>query len=240
MRTVILCEGTTDLIMLQFLLQYKYGWRYKGFIENTESNRLVVRKLERENGDSIELKSCGGISNIPEKLSELKDSNENATKAEEVIQRIIVMFDHDTVKSPEEFLASMNDKIGTDFKDDIFGKYVDWNMQDAFEDMISVKLLLLFVPAGETGAIETVMLNALNTDKIEEDLIISSEKFIDFVIKQQDRYLQKKSRWKKAIFNTYFVIRAPEEKYDERAKILSAYDWKGNEVLEKSFGFLDL
>lgn len=56
----------------------------------------------------------------------------------------------------------------------------------------------------------------------------------------QDRYLQKKSLVAKAVFNTYFAIRTPEEKYDERARVLKAYDWEKNQVLNDSFDFLDI
>ena len=38
MKAVVFCEGTTDLLMIQFVLQYKYGWKYDGFVENTVSN----------------------------------------------------------------------------------------------------------------------------------------------------------------------------------------------------------
>ena len=41
MKAVVFCEGTTDLLMIQFVLQYKYGWKYDGFVENTVSNRLM-------------------------------------------------------------------------------------------------------------------------------------------------------------------------------------------------------
>ena len=43
--------------------------------------------------------------------------------------------------------------------------------------------------------------------------------------------LQKKSLIAKAVFNTYFAIRTPEEKFDERSRVLKAYDWEKNEVL---------
>ena len=52
--------------------------------------------------------------------------------------------------------------------------------------------------------------------------------------------LLKPSRISKAVFNTYFSIRTPEEKYDERAKVINAYNWKGNEVLNSCFQFLNI
>ena len=54
MRTKILCEGTTDVLLLQFVLQYRYEWEYDGFLENTKSNRLVRRNVKK-NGNQIEM-----------------------------------------------------------------------------------------------------------------------------------------------------------------------------------------
>lgn len=84
------------------------------------------------------------------------------------------------------------------------------------------------------------MLQALNVDEIENDLIQQSEQFMRNTSTRQNRYLQKDSRIHKAIFNTYFAIRTPEEKYDERARILKAFDWKNNEVLNEYFAFLNI
>ena len=72
MKAIILCEGTTDLLMIQFVVQYKYGWQYDGFVENTVTNRLIRRNLSRGN-DSVEINSCGGIMNIPSKINKIKE-----------------------------------------------------------------------------------------------------------------------------------------------------------------------
>jgi len=47
-KTVIFCEGTTDLLMIQFVLQYRYGWKYHGFLENAETQRLLKKTLEKK------------------------------------------------------------------------------------------------------------------------------------------------------------------------------------------------
>ena len=57
---------------------------------------------------------------------------------------------------------------------------------------------------------------------------------------KQKRYLQRKSLISKAVFNTYFAIRMPEEAPRERAKVLRAYVWKNNVVLNEGFRFLDI
>jgi len=73
---------------------------------------------------------------------------------------------------------------------------------------IKIDLFIISVPENEIGSIENVMLDALNTDAIEEELIDDCRTFIAEVAEKQDRYINKKSRICKAIFNTYFAIRA--------------------------------
>lgn len=115
-----------------------------------------------------------------------------------------------------------------------------WKVNNLVFGELEFDLYIRCLPETETGAIETIMLEALSTDFIEENLIEDSKSFILRMAQKQNRYLQKKSLVSKAVFNTYFAIRTPEEKYDERARILKAYDWEGNEVLNNSFNFLDV
>lgn len=239
MRTVIFCEGTTDLLMLQFVLQYKYHCKYDGFLENTVTNRLLKRKLVKD-GVSIEIRSCGGMMNIPSEMKKLQEQTEFATRTEEYFDKVIVLIDHDTNDSNKDFIDKVNDKLQTNFKESDLNILKKWKINNVIIGELELDLYIRCIPENETGAIETIMLQALATDTIEEHLIEDSKNFILKIAQNQKRYLQKKSLISKAIFNTYFAIRTPEEKYDERARILKAYDWEGNVILNDSFGFLDI
>lgn len=239
MKTLIFCEGTTDLLMLQFVLQYKYGWKYDGFVENTITNRLIKRNLVKD-GHIIEINSCGGITNIPNNMHKIKEMIEYATKIEELYSKIIIIIDHDTVDSNKKFIEQLNICIGEEFCEEQINSWSEWEIDNQVLGSLKIDLYIECIPERETGAIESIMLEALGTDLGERNLIEESEKFINNIATMQNRYLQKKSRIYKAVFNTYFSIRAPEEKYDERARILSAYDWKNNEMLNSSFSFLDI
>lgn len=239
MKTLILCEGTTDLLMLQFILQYKYGWKYNGFVENTITNRLIKRNLIKD-GNLIEINSCGGITNISNIMCKVKEVVEYATKSEEIYSKVIIMIDHDTVDSNNKFIEQLNICMGEEFSEERINAWSEWTIENQVLGLLKMDLYIECIPERETGAIESIMLEALGTDLEEKKLIFESEKFISNIATTQNRYLQKKSRICKAVFNTYFSIRAPEEKYDERARILSAYDWRNNEVLNSSFSFLDI
>lgn len=239
MRAVVLCEGTTDLLMIQYVLQYKYDWKYEGFLENTVTNRLQKKTLKK-NEAITEIQSCGGITNIPVKVKERKEQIEFATKKEELIDKIIILIDHDTVESNRLFIDQINEALETHFEECDINTDKKWVIDNQVLGECQVDLCIRCIPEDETGAIEKIMLEALATDDIEKDIIEESNTFIKEIEQTQTRYLQKKSLIAKAVFNTYFAIRTPEEKYDERARILKAYDWKNNEVLNRCFNFLDI
>lgn len=239
MKTIICCEGTTDLLMIQFVLQFKYGWTYKGYMEDKSSNRLLGRELKKGE-DTAKILACGGIMKIPSELKKIYDRQMNVTRQEEVWNRIIVMIDNDTEEGTLSFLSKLNEELHTAFGEEHLNSPGKMSITNPVFGDIPIELQIQCIPQNDTGAIEKIMLEALNTDAIEENLIKECGQFIQEVTESQDRYLQRKSRVNKAIFNTYFAIRAPEEKYDERARVLNAYDWKNNKVLNSNFAFLDI
>lgn len=239
MRAVVFCEGTTDLMMIQFVLQYRYGWKYDGFLENSVTNRLLKKTLIKD-GASIEIRNCGGIMNIPNKMREFQEQMEFATRKEEFFDKVIILIDHDTIDSNIAFIDKVNEKLQTHFRECDINVDRKWKVNNLIVGELDLDLYIRCIPEKETGAIETIMLEALATDTVEEDIIEDSKKFILEIAQKQNRYLQKKSLVAKAVFNTYFAIRTPEEKYDERARVLKAYDWEKNKVLNNSFDFLDV
>lgn len=239
MRAVILCEGTTDLLMIQYVLQYRYDWEYEGFLENAVTNKLLKKTLKK-NGANIEIYSCGGITNIPIRMKSIKDQLEYVTRKEEFIDKVIVLIDHDTVDSNRTFIEQINENLDAQFVEEDINNNTKWTINNFIFGSCQVDLCFRCLPENETGAIEKIMLEALATDEVEENLIKDSNDFITEMAQKQNRYLKKKSRIPKAVFNTYFAIRTPEERYDERARILKAYDWENNETINKNFYFLDI
>ena len=194
----------------------------------------------KKDGSNIEIQSCGGITNIPIKMKSIKDQLEYVTRKEEFIDKVIILIDHDTIDSNREFIEQINENLGTQFVEEDINSNSKWIINNFVLGQCQVDLCFRCLPENETGAIEKIMLEALTTDEVEDNLIKDSNDFITEMAQKQNRYLRKKSRISKAVFNTYFAIRMPEEKYDERARILKAYDWKNNETINKNFNFLDI
>lgn len=210
-----------------------------GFVENSETNRLIKRKLKKEEA-TIEIRSCGGIMNIPNELKELQEQIAFSVRKNEVFDKVFVLIDHDTVSSNVEFMDKVNEKLETKFSEVDINVERKWKISNEIMGEQVIDIFIKCLPESETGAIEKIMLEALSTDNLEQEIIDKSNEFIIKMAQTQKRYLQRKSLISKAVFNTYFAIRTPEEKYDERARILKAYDWKNNETINKCFSFLDI
>lgn len=239
MRTVILCEGTTDLLMIQFVLQYKYGWKYDDYLDDAETNRLIKKKLIKQN-EIVEIQSCSGINNIPRELAKIKDMISFVIREQECIDNVIVLIDHDTISSNEDFIYQVNNELETSFNVKDINSFIVWKIENIIGGDVNVNLLIKCIPENATGAIESVLLEALDTDAVENYVIKNIDQFINNMAKGQNRYLQKNSYIPKAIFNTYFAIRTPEESHKERSRVLKAYDWKNNVVLNQCFDFLNI
>lgn len=129
MRAVILCEGTTDLLMIQYVLQYRYDWEYEGFLENAVTNKLLKKTLKK-NGANIEIYSCGGITNIPIRMKSIKDQLEYVTRKEEFIDKVIVLIDHDTVDSNRTFIEQINENLDAQFVEEDINNNTKWTINN--------------------------------------------------------------------------------------------------------------
>ncbi len=239
MKSIILCEGTTDLLLLQFLLEYKYGYKYKTSVVNPKSSKLKSKTLDKDKS-SIEIRACDGIDNIPKELKSVIDKNIYAQQ-EEVYHTIMVLIDKDTAISDMQFLSKCNYCALKGWKSFKVEEWLEYEMMTTFNETIKLKVYFKSIPEVGVGAIENVMLDALSTDSDDKIIVNKCEKFIDHIKKKHasKKYIKNESAKYKAIFNTYFAIRIPNQKYNERAKILRAYDWVNNDILNQTFSFLD-
>ena len=118
---------------------------------------------------------------------------EYSTKKEELFDKVIILIDHDTVDSNKIFVDKLNEKLQTNFNERDINVDIKWKTDNLVFKEIELDFYISCLPEEETGAIESVMLEALVTDDIEENLVNNSEKFILYIRENQDRYLQRKS-----------------------------------------------
>ena len=242
MRSVILCEGSTDFVLLQYYMRKVYGWEYKNnysvLINGYKERKCVFKKDHSE----LNIIGCGGCSRIPGGLQFILDSN-SLSAEDEAYNRIVIITDRDEVETESEFETIIATELGKqqiEWKDDISNdKWIDFHYENGQGDNCNAKLLLLVIPFEDTGAMETFLLDAIGKANPYDAKIISDcNQFVDNVDNQK-KYLNKRRYITKAKFDVYFSVRTAAEQFVERQNILKNIPWEDYAEIQNSFKKLD-
>lgn len=242
MRSVILCEGSTDFVLLQYYMRKVYGWEYKKndsvLINGYKARKCVLKKDRSE----LNIIGCGGCSRIPEGLQFILDSN-SLSAEDEAYDRIVIITDRDEVETESEFETIIATELGKqqiEWKDDISNdKWIDFHYENGQGDHCNAKILLLVIPFEDTGAMETFLLDAVGkADSYDAQIISECNQFVDNVDNQK-KYLNKRRYITKAKFDVYFSVRTAAEQFVERQNILKNIPWEDYAEIQSSFKKLD-
>ena len=242
MRSVILCEGSTDFVLLQYYMRKVHGWEYKKndnvLIKGYKARKCVLKKDRSE----LNIIGCGGCSRIPEGLQFILDSN-SLSAEDEAYDRIVIITDRDEVETESEFETIIATELGKqqiEWKDDISNdKWIDFHYENGQGDHCNAKILLLVIPFEDTGAMETFLLDAVGkADSYDAQIISECNQFVDNVDNQK-KYLNKRRYITKAKFDVYFSVRTAAEQFVERQNILKNIPWEDYAEIQNSFKKLD-
>lgn len=242
MRSVILCEGSTDFVLLQYYMRKVYGWEYKKnesvLIKGYKARKCVLKKDRSE----LNIIGCGGCSRIPEGLQFILDSN-SLSAEDEAYDRIVIITDRDEVETESEFETIIATELGKqqiEWKDDISNdKWIDFHYENGQGDHCNAKILLLVIPFEDTGAMETFLLDAVGkADSYDAQIISDCNQLVDNVDNQK-KYLNKRRYITKAKFDVYFSVRTAAEQFVERQNILKNIPWEDYAEIQNSFKKLD-
>lgn len=242
MRSVILCEGSTDFVLLQYYMRKVHGWEYKKndnvLIKGYKARKCVLKKDRSE----LNIIGCGGCSRIPEGLQFILDSN-SLSAEDEAYDRIVIITDRDEVETESEFETIIATELGKqqiEWKDDISNdKWIDFHYENGQGDHCNAKILLLVIPFEDTGAMETFLLDAVGkADSYDAQIISDCNQFVDNVDNQK-KYLNKRRYITKAKFDVYFSVRTAAEQFVERQNILKNIPWEDYAEIQNSFKKLD-
>lgn len=238
MRSVILCEGSTDFVLLQYYMRKVHGWEYKKndnvLIKGYKARKCVLKKDRSE----LNIIGCGGCSRIPEGLQFILDSN-SLSAEDEAYDRIVIITDRDEVETESEFETIIATELGKqqiEWKDDISNdKWIDFHYENGQGDHCNAKILLLVIPFEDTGAMETFLLDAVGkADSYDAQIISECNQFVDNVDNQK-KYLNKRRYITKAKFDVYFSVRTAAEQFVERQNILKNIPWENYTAIQESF-----
>lgn len=248
MKTLILCEGKTDAIILSYFLSKKYNWKH---VSNREMNKSKYKDIIRfqinenqscclyENGEKLLLiYACGGIEEIPKKINEVADIN-SQSDFEKRFNKIIVMTDKDE-NELNELEIKFNEwikksKIELNEKLEIGNWILTKTKQNIIGEtkFFEAKMLFLVLPKEGTGNLEVFLLEALRETGIEE-VIEEAKKYIENV-KETPTISNKTRKITKAKLQAVFSVLSPEWVFSELDERLLSVEWEKLEEVNKMY-----
>ena len=242
MKNIILCEGSTDYVLLQYFMRKVYGWGDKGKSNEKSNSRYFksVRTMMKES-DSLSIRGCGGAKNLLPGFQYMVEYN-NLSSESEAFDRIVILTDRDDAGTEAEFSKNVEDilnegnvRIDTNVCNDC---WVECYYHNGHGKEMRFQLLLLVVPFEDTGAMETFLLEAVSKkDNYDAEIITKGNAFIDGVDSEK-RYLSKRRYITKAKFDVYFSVRTAATQFVERQDILKNVEWEEYAALQTGFAKL--
>lgn len=238
MRSVILCEGSTDFVLLQHFMRRTYQWEYKSNKQINIAGQSALECTLQKDDNTVSIIGCGGCNRLIPCLNyELMLNSVSALG--EAYDKIVIITDRDEVLTEQEFSEQIEYQIKV-----YNGKYsglitnnewMEFSFINGYGDELKTKLLMLVIPFEETGAMETFLLNAIaEQDEYDKYIINQCNAFVDNVDNQR-KYLNKRRYITKAKFDVYFSVRTSAEQFNERRNIIKNVAWEKYPLIQNSF-----
>ncbi len=222
MKSIILCEGYTDCILLQYFLRKAYGWKDGGRDLILEKKFKPMRVLKKTN-DILKIGGCKGCTELLSKLSFVLDMNNISADDGAEFERIVLITDRDEQNTEQNFISGIMNVLSDNHvrvKGLSNNQWCDGTYINGRGKELQMKLLLLDSVAAD--------------DPYDAGMISKCNLFVDH-IDPQKRYLHQRRHVTKAKFNVYFSVRAAEEQFVERQSVLMSVKWEQYSGIQKDF-----
>lgn len=245
MNSIIICEGSTDYVLLQYYMRQAHQWNDDTSIQK---NILKMPGQKSRNltksSDLLTIMAVGGCSKIANGLRAALEKNYlTPPDLSTVYSKLVLVTDRDEVSTENEFIEKIQAILG---ECNVFvngpienNVWIDCSMNSQIGLSINFSILLLIIPFEETGAMETFLLNSIaNEDAYDKRIIDECTTFVDN-IDPESKYLTSRRYITKAKFDTYFSVRTPVEQYEKRQCILKNVKWEQYNQIQTAFQKLE-
>lgn len=242
MKNLILCEGSTDGILLQYFMRKVYQWDDEAMNGNLlGANASWFRRMKK--GDQyLDIAACKGSSRLLSNFELILKFNYNAT-LEEAYKKVALVTDRDEEDTEGEFIQKVKrclfDKGIRILDQAEHNSWITCEYESSNGKIRKIQLLLLVIPFSQTGAMETFLLECISKkDTYDAQIIEKGNSFIDN-IDPQKKYLTKRRYITKAKFDVYFSVRTAADQFIQRQNILKDIEWERYLDVQHEFAKLD-
>lgn len=245
-KSIILCEGETDQIILSYYLIKKFGYSYIG---NGERKRLINPKNKGESicvyknaTNELDIWAVGSESLLHEGLNRVL--RDNSINADTVYARIAIVSDYDTEEENKNRLCKFTEvlKKYTSESNLVQNTWMTVKQNIGFDEEIEIKIINITIPTGSDGSLETMLLTALSEDTIDKILVEKSYEFVESIKKEESllkKYLNHRRLLTKAPLSAFFAIANPERTFTAFDTMLSSIDWDTFNAVQENLLNLD-
>ncbi len=231
MTELMLVEGASDVLLISYYLQNVYGWKHE------DSNNLRLTPLDEhehieslsKNGKQLVLCGVGGNGKFAYFVEQHRI---NQMIVEKDISSLVVVTDRDETSIPGIARRVKNALEDLDIK---AGEWETNRITDSFGQMKDINTYLLIIPTNEKGALERVIINALNDIPEEIALIQEVERFIESLKVALVPELKQTNNANKATVGTFFCVRNPKDAMRKFGVVVSKIDWSKSMSLNQLF-----
>lgn len=244
MRSIILCEGFDDVLILGYYLFKTRGWRFnpKGVFSKLYSfpkmdyKRQAVEVYERAE-DRLGIWAIGGKDSFGEAYKFI--NRVNNFNPEEKIDKVFILTDRDQ-EEMDNCLIAMRNKMracGLTVTQLVNNQINPYSYE--VEDIVyNLDIIPVIVPFDKNGAIETVLMEGIAESGEEEEHIVNcANEYIEHAIAsgRLHKYLQHERERIKAKLSAVISITNPDRSTNLFDKVLMSWDWETKNEVKRHF-----
>lgn len=243
MKSLILCEGKMDAILISYLLINNWGWKYVS--SNKENFEIPVNEKKDESANWYEkdgnlLLICGVGGNgkffsfFDFKISNIQRLYEKA----DVFSKVIFITDKDKNKV-QDIENEFSRKFANIIKNVKNEKWISNDYLDSFGSNQKLDVYLKVIPVDSQGALENVLIDSIS--EIENNSIVVNKTcdFVDNIRNDAKKYLTSDRLVLKAKLGTLLAIISPQKVFTIIDELIKTVDWKKSEKIINTFEFFN-
>lgn len=239
MNSIILCEGSTDAILLSYYLNKVSGWEFckkaPEHLNIKQSNLNQSINWYKRDDDRLLICGVGGKDKMASFFSEKILSPMIKSNA---FSKIVLMLDRDdeSMESIEAHASHLFNPIVAEMKNDT---WIDNTYVDTFGIQKIVSSLLIAIPTEHQGALETLMLEAISEDPYDAVIVKDVGVFVDEIQKSASRYIPSNRMKLKAHLGVTWAVQYPDKVFTRINDQIQSVSWEKYEVLRNCFSQLE-
>ena len=237
MNSLILCEGHTDAILLSYYLSRVSGWTYarkgpKGLrIQAEDQTAGESAEWYRREEDYLLICAVGSKDRFGYFFRERIQAPLTVSEA---FAKIALVLDCDE-ETEEEIAERIRVSMPLIASAAQCGEWIPHTYQNGYGQDRTLDFLLLIIPQGCQGALETLLLNAISEREYDRNIVEKSRDYVDAIAPEAAEYIGKRRLVIKAYLGVTWAIQWPQKVFYRIDEQIRSVPWEKSGLLRDTF-----